>query len=156
MTSASAWVAPRSSAIATARSAIARPLSPLAPPPRAHRAPTPTWTSRKRAPLQPCPTCIPWSGWPLPQFVMPTSVHDARVGDRVARAPELGRDARVRRVPIELAELAALDLARDLAAELEVQPPVVDRPAAVRLEEEPVVGVRDDVLEAHAVARLAG
>ena len=41
----------------------------------AHRAPTPTWTSRKRAPLQPCPTCMPWPGWPLPQFVMPTSIH---------------------------------------------------------------------------------
>ena len=36
--------------------------------------PTPTWTSRKRAPLQPWPTCMPWPGWPLPQFVMPTSI----------------------------------------------------------------------------------
>src|SRR5947209_4137865 len=53
------------------------------------------------------------------------------VADRVAAAPELRRDAGVSRVLQQGALLAALDLPRQLGAELEVQPFVVDAPALV-------------------------
>ena len=39
----------------------------------AHHLPTPTWTSRNRAPLAPWPTCPFWPGSPLPQFGVPNS-----------------------------------------------------------------------------------
>src|SRR5262249_36227751 len=39
---------------------------------RAHHLPTPTWTSRNRAPEQAWPTCAPWPGSPLPQFGVPS------------------------------------------------------------------------------------
>src|SRR5690349_17541646 len=75
------------------------------------------------------------------------------VADRVARPPELIRDAGIGRVLEEAALPAALDLVGDLGRELEVQPPIVDRPGTVRGEVQPVVGVGDDVVEAHARPR---
>src|SRR5215218_2220006 len=68
-------------------------------------------------------------------------------GDGVQRAPELGRDARVGRVPDEPAELAVADLPRRLRPKLEVQALVVDRPALVRLEIEAVAHAVDQLLE---------
>ena len=44
----------------------------IASPPRAYHLPTPTWTSRKRAPGTACPTCPVWPGSPLPQFGVPS------------------------------------------------------------------------------------
>ena len=76
-----------------------------------------------------------------------------RVADGVHRSPQLVGDPGVGAVPVQLARLAALDLAADLGRELEVEAAVVDRPAAVGLEQEPVVGVGDDVVEGHAVLR---
>ena len=38
----------------------------------AHHLPTPTWTSRKRAPGTACPTWPTWPGSPLPQFGVPS------------------------------------------------------------------------------------
>ena len=70
VTTASAWVAPASMAMATARCASSRPLGGCS---LRHALPTPTSTSRKRAPLLPWPTCMPCPGWPLPQLVTPTS-----------------------------------------------------------------------------------
>src|ERR1041385_7767104 len=67
--------------------------------------------------------------------------------DRVYRIPELGGDPRVRRVLQHAAELAALDLPPDLAAELEVVALVVDRPGAVGLHVDPIVGAADELLE---------
>src|SRR5947207_3361130 len=75
------------------------------------------------------------------------------VPDGVARAPELVRDPGVRGVLQQPALLAALDLVGDLGGELEVEPPVVDRPAAIRREVEPVVRVGNDLVEAHAGLR---
>ncbi len=66
---------------------------------------------------------------------------------RVAAAPELGGDAGVRRVPEHRRALPVLDLPPDLRAELEVQSPVVDRPRAVGVHVDAVVGVGDEVLE---------
>ena len=37
-----------------------------------HHLPTPTWTSRKRAPLTACPTCATCPGSPLPQLGVPS------------------------------------------------------------------------------------
>src|SRR5439155_16036794 len=72
------------------------------------------------------------------------------VADRITAAPELVRDAGVGRVAVKLSELAALDLPGGLRGELEVQSPVVDAPAPVRVQVEAVIGVRDDLLEGHA------
>ncbi len=70
----------------------------------------------------------------------------------VHRRPEPRADARVGGVAQHLAELAVLDLPRDLAAELEVEALVVDRPRAVRVHVDAVVGGGDHLLE-RAVAR---
>src|SRR6185369_2118243 len=72
------------------------------------------------------------------------------VADRIAGPPELVRDAGVRRVLVELALLAALDLVGDLGRELEVQAAIVDRPAPVAREVQPVVRAGHDVGEAGA------
>src|SRR5207245_5335008 len=74
----------------------------------------------------------------LPRLALPAvrqSVEAPGVASRdgVELPPELGRDARVGRVAEHPAELAALDLPRDLRPELEVEALVVDRPALVRL-----------------------
>src|SRR5262249_2872572 len=37
-----------------------------------HHLPTPTWTSRNRAPETAWPTWAPWPGSPLPQFGVPS------------------------------------------------------------------------------------
>src|SRR5205085_8298857 len=68
-------------------------------------------------------------------------------GDAVERAPEDRRDPRVRRVAQHPAELAVAYLPRDLCAELEVQPLVVDRPALVRLEVDAGVDTGDQLVE---------
>src|SRR6266446_6337944 len=57
----------------------------------------------------------------------------AATGDRVAGVPELGRDAGVGRVLEQPAALAIDDLVGELGAELEVEPLVIDAPAAVGL-----------------------
>ena len=72
--------------------------------------------------------------------------------DHVHRGPEPRADAGVGGVAEHLAELAVLDLPGDLAAELEVEPLVVDRPGAVGVHVDAVVGGGDHLLEA-AVAR---
>ena len=58
--------------------------------------------------------------------------------DRVAAPPEARGDSAVARVADEPSEPAVADLARGLALELEVEAPVVDRPGAVRLDQQPV------------------
>src|SRR5206468_2526736 len=63
----------------------------------------------------------------------------ALVADCVARPPELVGDSGVGRVLEQPALLATLDLVGHLGGELEVEPSVVDRPASVRCEVEPVV-----------------
>ena len=72
--------------------------------------------------------------------------HDLR-RQHVHRAPELRADPGVRRVAQQPPELTVLHLVADLAAELEVEPLVVDRPRAVRLHVDAVVGGGDDLLE---------
>jgi hypothetical protein len=72
---------------------------------------------------------------------------------RVARSPELGGDARVVGVAVQLRELAAFDPVRDLATELEVDPLVVDGPRLVGVHVDAVLGVADDLREC-ALARL--
>src|SRR5579872_5221359 len=66
-----------------------------------------------------------------------------RSGNGRARIPELGGDATVARVLQHAHPLAVADLPTDLAAELEVVPLVVDRPAAVRLHIDAVVYIED-------------
>ena len=70
-----------------------------------------------------------------------------RRADGVERSPELRRHARVGGVSQQPPELAAADLARDLGRELKLQAAVVDRPRAVGLEVQAVVGVGDEVGE---------
>ena len=118
-----------------------------------HQPRTPSCTSRNRAGDAPWPTRATCPGWPLPQFGVPHRVQSSRPPDRVARAPELGRDPRVVGVAVHLDQPAVLDPPGDLAAELEVDALVVDRPGRVRRHEHPVVGVADDVGE-RALARL--
>src|SRR5437867_4071922 len=77
----------------------------------------------------------------------------ARVADGVARPPESIRDPGVRRVLEQPTLLAALDLVGDLGRELEIEPAVIDRPRSVRGQVQAVVGVGDDVVEAHPRAR---
>ena len=67
--------------------------------------------------------------------------------EHVHRRPEPRADAGVGRVAQHPAALAVLDLPADLAAELEVQPLVVDRPRAVGVHVDPVVGRGDHLLE---------
>src|SRR3954468_13489225 len=68
-------------------------------------------------------------------------------GEHVHRLPELGTDPGVGRVAQHAASLTVLDLVPDLAAELEVEPPVVDRPGPVDVHVDAVVGGRDDLVE---------
>ena len=153
VTSASASVAPAAPASRTTssarRSAAAgsapMPSRPLMPPPQ--RARCGTGRPRRRARrgrsgrVRPCRSSA-----------CPTSPGRG-VTHGVHRPPQLVGDPGVGPVAEQPAHLAALDLAADLGAELEVEPAVVDGPAAVRLEQEAVVRVRDDVLEAHARLR---
>src|SRR3546814_18783492 len=71
--------------------------------------------------------------------------------DHVHRGPELGADPGVGRVAQHPAQLAVLDLPRDLAAELEVQSLVVDRPRPVGVHVDAFVGGGDQLV-ARAVA----
>ena len=64
-------------------------------------------------------------------------------GDGVAGIPELGGDSAVAGVLQHAHALAAADLPGDLAAELEVVPLVVDRPAAIGLHVDPVLDIED-------------
>ena len=67
---------------------------------------------------------------------------------------KLRRRPAVERVLHDARALAALDLPRQLAAELEVQAQVVDRPALVVAHEDAVVGVGDELLERRRPARI--
>src|SRR5919198_5568659 len=67
--------------------------------------------------------------------------------DRVARSPELGRDAGVVRIAVQLRALAVLDPPGHLAPELEVHTLVVDGPRLVREHEHPVLRVGDDLVQ---------
>ena len=152
MTSASASVTPSRSASASAASARASASAArssfIGRPPGYH-LPTPTWTSRNRAPGTRVADVAGLARLAL-AAVRRAEHHVAPlVADRVARAPELVGDAGVGRVLEQPALPAALDLVGDLGRELEVEPPVVDRPGAVRGEVEAVVGVGDDLVEAH-------
>src|SRR4249920_574636 len=71
------------------------------------------------------------AGLPLPAVRRSPQSPFLATANGVARAPELGRDARVVRVPIHRREPALLDPPGDLAPELEVHPVVVDRPRRV-------------------------
>src|SRR4029453_6651358 len=72
------------------------------------------------------------AGLPLPAVRRSPQGPFLATADGVARPPELGRDARVVRVPIHRREPALLAPPADLAPELEVHPMVVDRPGRVR------------------------
>src|ERR1035437_2254782 len=74
----------------------------------------------------------------------------ALVADGIARTPELVGDPGIGGVLEQAALPATLDLVGDLGRELEVQAPIVDRPAPVRAQVQPVVGVGHDLVEAHA------
>src|SRR5665213_1856533 len=69
--------------------------------------------------------------------------------DRDARIPEHRRDAAVGRVLEHPAAFAVLDLPADLRAELKVQPPIVDRPRAVRFHVHAVTYVVEKMLEGY-------
>ena len=114
---------------------------------------TPTCTLRKRAGDAPWPDASDLPGLAL--AAVRRAPHDPVLGaaDRVARAPELRRDAGVVGVLVEGGELAALDAPGLLAPELEVDALVVDRPRRVRRHVDAVVGVADDLGEG-ALARL--
>ncbi len=106
---------------------------------------TPTRTLRKRPGAAGWPVWPVWPGWPLPQLGVP---HDTVSDDSMSSERQnCGPDAGVRRVAQQPAELAVLDLVADLGAELEVEPLVVDRPRAVGLHVDAVVGGGDDLLE---------
>src|SRR5690348_5817769 len=69
------------------------------------------------------------------------------VADRVTGAPEVGRIAGVERIAQQASEAAVLDLPGDLAAELEIETEVVDRPRFVRVDEDAALRVADDLVE---------
>src|SRR5262245_21452149 len=69
------------------------------------------------------------------------------VTDGIARSPEFGRRAPVRRILDETLALATDDLPAVLGAELKVETPIVDAPRAVRVHEDAVLRGRDDGLE---------
>src|SRR5712691_460306 len=74
--------------------------------------------------------------------------------DRIERIPELCRDSGIRRILHHADTLAMLDLPTDLAAELKIVAPVVNRPGAVGLHENAVIGGSDQLLEGERL--LAG
>ena len=156
-TSASASPAPAASAawMTCSASRSASSGSPPMPCSRAHPI-TPTRTLRNRPPETPWPDVARLPGLALAAVRRAPHPPARGVADGVHRPPQLVRDAGVGAVPVQLAGLAALDLAADLGRELEVQAPVVDRPAAVGLEQEAVVGVGDDVVEASCRRAAAG
>ena len=132
----------------------APPSRPRAPRARRPLTPRPTSTSRKRAGGAAVGDPHHLAGLALPAVEQRDEPPLGRRADGVAAAPELGRHARVARVAQEPAALAAPDLPGGLALELEVEPAVVDRPRAVRLDQEAVVGGGDQVVEAAGVAGL--
>src|SRR2546423_552362 len=67
--------------------------------------------------------------------------------DGVTGVPELGRDAGVGGVLQHAAPLAVLDLVGQLGAELEIETPVVDRPAAIGLHVDAVPDLGDHLLQ---------
>src|SRR6185295_16894614 len=70
-----------------------------------------------------------------------------RAADRVARVPELERVGLVGNVAQHARLLAALDLPEHLAAELEVEPLVVDRPRTAAGDHDAVIGARDQIVD---------
>ena len=68
--------------------------------------------------------------------------------DGVERIPKLSRDAGIRWIFQHADALAVLDLPADLAAELKVVTLVVDRPGAISLHQNAVIGGGDQLLEA--------
>src|SRR5262245_60458686 len=69
------------------------------------------------------------------------------IRNRIARFPKIRSDPAVSAILQQPATLAALDLVSDLGTELKIQAHVVDTPGAIRLHENPVVGIGDDVFE---------
>src|SRR6202522_606613 len=67
--------------------------------------------------------------------------------DRLQRVPEFRRDSRVRRILHHPNPLAILDLPPDLAAKLKVITLVVNRPRAIGLHQDSVIGGRNQLLE---------
>ena len=150
---------PRSAGTASAPSPRTRarrdsPCGAARAPRRRARQATPTSTFRKRAGALPCDTRTNWPGSPLPHSSTETSPHSG--AEQIASQPrqKSGRDPGVARVAEQPPALAAADLPGGLAGELEVQAPVVDRPRAVGLDQQPVVGVGDQVVERARVAGL--
>src|SRR5207253_8384094 len=77
----------------------------------------------------------------------PVQPPGAGARDSVETPPELRSDSGVGRIAQHAAEPPALDLPRDLGAELKVEALVVDRPAPVRLHVDAVVDVREQIVE---------
>ena len=73
--------------------------------------------------------------------------------NRVHRIPELGGDSGVGWILQHARPLAVLDLPSNLAAELEVVALVVDRPGAVGLHEDAMIGVERSVARGSAASR---
>src|SRR5664280_2942597 len=76
-----------------------------------------------------------------------------RTSDAVTGPPELIRDAGVRRVLDHVLEFPSLDLPADLAAELEVQAPIIDGPALDAVHVKTILHAADQLLEGQ-VARF--
>ena len=115
-------------------------------PERRHRPTPPTWTFRtgpgrprgrpgRSGRAGPCRSSAP--------------PHDPLPGpaDGVQRPPELGRAPVVGGVAVQPAQAAAPDLPGRLDPELEVDPPVVDRPGPVDAQQHAVVGVGDQLVQ---------
>src|SRR5450756_2196421 len=64
-----------------------------------------------------------------------------RASDAVTGPPELIRDAGIRRVPDHVLQFPSPDFPADLAAELEVQAPIIDGPALDAVHVETVLHV---------------
>src|SRR5581483_9023252 len=69
------------------------------------------------------------------------------VADRIARIPKNGRHARISGVFQHAPALSVLYFPTDLAAELKVQSPVVDRPRTIALHIDSVAHVLEESLE---------
>ena len=95
---------------------------------------------------QPCETAFDWPGSPLPSFGEPGISYVACPPSPSQRAPKIRRSRLVRDVAEHPADLAALDLPKRLAAELEVVPLLVDRITAASLYQDALVDACDEIV----------
>ena len=152
VTSASA----RSPTSSSTRSQVAKPRCAIASAVGSHAiSAPPPGRSVKRAGTDGWPVWPTWIGWPLPQFAVPQNTHSSGPPTMSIDAQNRGPMPGVGGVAEHLAELAVLDLPGDLAAELEVEALVVDRPGAVGVHVDAVVGGGDHLLEAAVAGEQA-